>query len=135
MSFRAFLVGDLVKSSQVSFAALLYEFKKTSKVKAENVKRRNNMKKLSILLAVLLFLGTFVVSNMYVQAAGAGSGLGGSGSSGTDSSGSPVTGFAGFSGTGPIGVRVYFEQGTDVGTDNPQPGTDNGPGSLKDGPS
>jgi hypothetical protein len=55
------------------------------------VKKRNNMKKLSILLAVLLFLDTFVVSNTYVQASGAGGsagpGLRGSGSSDTGSSG------------------------------------------------
>lgn len=57
------------------------------------------MKKLSILLAVLLFLGTFAVSITYLQAAGsggaggsAGSGIGGSGSSGTGSSDSLGTG-------------------------------------------
>lgn len=68
---------------------------------------RNNMKELSILLAVLLFLCTFVVSSTYLQAAGtggaggsAGSGLG-SGLSDTGSSGSFATGSPGSSGMGP----------------------------------
>jgi hypothetical protein len=70
------------------------------------------MKKLSILLAILLFLATFAVSNAHVRAAGAG-GAGGywSGSSGTQSPGSFGAGSRGSFGTGPCGVQPYYAPG------------------------
>ncbi len=99
------------------------------------------MEKLSILLVILLLLTTFVVSNTYVQAAGAGgagrsvwcacgssSGLSGSGSSGTGSSGSLGAGSAGSFGAGPCGVQPYYAPGTNTGRDNDKPGLDTGPG-------
>lgn len=69
------------------------------------MKRRNDMEKLSILLAVLLFLATFAVSNTYVQAAGAGGAGGsaewyGSSVSGSNGSGSSESKSAGSFGTG-----------------------------------
>ena len=106
------------------------------------------MEKLSILLAVLLFLATFAVSNTYVQAAGAGgeggsaewygssvSGLNGSGSSESESSGSFGTGSRDSYGAGPCGVQPYYPPGTDTGRDNDKPGLDTGPGCPTPSPS
>src|SRR5208283_1684606 len=94
------------------------------------------MKKLSILLAIFLFLATFAVSNAYVQAAGAGGTGGyGSGSPGTQSSGSFGTGSRGSFGTGPCGVQPYYAPGTDTGRDNDKPGLDTGPGCTTGSPS
>jgi hypothetical protein len=112
------------------------------------MKRRNDMEKLSILLAILLFLATFAVSNTYVQAASAGgaggsaewygssvSGLNGSGPSGSESSGSFGTGSRDSYGAGPCGVQPYYPPGTDTGRDNDKPGLDTGPGCTTRSPS
>ncbi|MGO9017376.1 MAG: hypothetical protein ACLQVJ_03400 [Syntrophobacteraceae bacterium] len=106
------------------------------------------MEKLSILLAILLFLAIFAASNPYVRAAGAGgaggsveyaggtgSNFSGSGSSGTESSGSLATGSAGSFEPGPCGVQPFYPPGTNTGMDNDKPGLDTGPGCPIKSPS
>jgi len=112
------------------------------------MKRRNDMEKLSILLAILLFLAIFAASNTYVRAAGVGGAVGsgeyaggigpnlsGSGSSGTESSGSLGTGSAGSFEPGPCGVQPYYPPGTDTGMDKDKPGLDTDPGCPIGSPS
>lgn len=90
------------------------------------------MKELSILLAILLFLATFAVSNTYVQAAGPAGG-GGSAGYGLLGPGSlaPFPGVfclesPGWSGMGPRRLEPFYSPGTNTGRDNDKPGLDIG---------
>ena len=99
------------------------------------------MEKLSVLLAILLLVVTFAVSNTYVRAADAGgagssgSNLSGSGSSGAVSSGSFGNQSGGSFEPGPCGVQPYYPPGTDTGMDNDKPGLDTDPGCPIGSPS